>query len=148
MSPNRAMSNGHRHNSWYWCHKASLLNLSIKLWFERDRRSTWMSEWPSFSCLPTMLLLLSHFSSSHYPVVIEHLDLSVDGTALYCLSGQPILTSLPPYLLTWSFYLRWDSHKFHIIIELLKVLVDLFALISPRISFPCNYDDRNVSVSH
>jgi hypothetical protein len=98
-----------------------------------------MSELPCFSCLQTMLLLFSHCSSSHYPVVTitilwnEHLDLSVDVNALYCLSGQLICN-----LITWNFYVRWDSHKFHIIIELLKVPVDLFALISPRMSFPCN----------
>jgi hypothetical protein len=41
-------------------------------------------------------------------------------------------------LVTWNSHVRWDPHKFRIIIELLKVPVDLQALINPRMSFTCN----------
>jgi hypothetical protein len=37
-----------------------------------------------------MLPLLYHCLSSQYSVVIDYRHLSVDGAALYCLSGQPI----------------------------------------------------------
>jgi hypothetical protein len=42
------------------------------------------------------------------------------AAALYCLSGQPICN-----LVTWNSHVRRNPHKFYIIIELLKVPVDL-----------------------
>jgi hypothetical protein len=57
-----------------------------------------------------------HCLSSQYPVVIDYCQLSVDGAALYCLSGQPICN-----LVTLNSHVSWSPHKFYIIIELLKV---------------------------
>jgi hypothetical protein len=132
MSPNFALT---VYNSWYRCHKATLLRLSIKLRFDRHHRSDWMSKLASFLMLP----LLYHGWSSQNPVVIGHRQLSVDGVTLYCLSGQPIYN-----LVTWNCNVKRDPHNFHIIFELLKVPVDLFALINPRMSFTCNRDFRNL----
>jgi hypothetical protein len=56
-----------------------------------------------------------HCLSSHL-VVIGFRHLSMDGAALYCLSDQPICN-----LVTWNSHVRWNPHKFYLIIELLKV---------------------------
>jgi hypothetical protein len=92
MSSNRAMA---RHNPWYCYHKAPLLRLSIKPWFDRDQRSDWMSKSASISCPPNMLPLFYHCLSSQYHVVIGYRQLA--ACLVNCLSGQPICNLVTLY---------------------------------------------------
>jgi hypothetical protein len=121
MSSNRAKA---RHNSWYCCHKAPLLGLFIKPWFDRDHRSDCISESTRVSCPPTMLpISWGHWLPSFFR-----------GRC------RSLLPAWPTHLqhVTWNSHVRWNPHRFYIIIELLKVSVDLFALLNPRMSLTCN----------